>query len=215
MRLTEKTFAQGLRCLTRGDPDLAKIIREWGPPPMWVRPPGFATLLLIILEQQVSLASARAAFDRLRATVTRVTPRRLLALDDATLKAVGFSRQKAAYARHLAAAIVERRFRPALLPRMSDDVARETLTTLKGIGPWSAEIYLLMALRRPDVWPKHDLALAAAAERVKGLAARPTPDELDVLAAAWKPWRAVAARLLWHHYLSSRAHRRRDVPKGI
>jgi len=211
MLLTEKTFAQGLRCLERDDPDLAKILCDWGPPPMWVRPPGFATLLLIILEQQVSLASARAAFHRLRATVTRVTPRRLLALDDATLKAVGFSRQKAAYARHLADAIVERRFRPALLPRMSDEVARETLTALKGIGPWSAEIYLLMALRRPDVWPKHDLALASAAQQVKRLAARPTPDDLDALATAWMPWRAVAARLLWHHYLSSRAQGRRDT----
>jgi DNA-3-methyladenine glycosylase II len=214
MHLTEKTFAQGLRCLARDDPDLAGIIRDWGPPPMWVRPPGFSTLLLIILEQQVSLASARAAFKRLRTTITRVTPRRLLALDDATLRAVGFSRQKAAYARHVAGAIVECRFRPASLPRMSDEAARETLIALKGIGPWSADIYLLMALRRPDVWPKHDLALAVAAQRVKRLAVRPTPDELDAVAVAWKPWRAVAARLLWHHYLSSRAKGRRDNSKG-
>ena len=126
-------------------------------------------------------------------------------LDDAALKKVGFSRQKTAYARHLASAIVERRFRPAALDGLSDAKARAALIRLKGIGPWSADIYLLMALRRPDVWPKGDLALAVAAQGVKRLVSRPTPDELDDLAASWRPWRAVAARLLWHHYLSSRA----------
>ena len=203
--VTEENLVRGLRLLARRDPDLAKIIAEWGPPPIWARPPGFPTLLLIILEQQVSLASARAAFTRLRATIGPITPRRFLALDDAALKRVGFSRQKTAYARHLASAIVGRRFRPAALEGLSDAQARAALIRLKGIGPWSADIYLLMALRRPDIWPKGDLALAVAAQGVKRLAARPTPDELAALAAPWRPWRAVAARLLWHHYLSSRA----------
>jgi DNA-3-methyladenine glycosylase II len=206
MLVTEKSLVRGLRLLARRDPDLAKIIADWGPPPIWARPPGFPTLLLIILEQQVSLASARAAFTRLRATIGAITPRRFLALDDAVLKKVGFSRQKTAYGRHLASAIVERRFRPAALEGLSDAEARATLIRLKGIGPWSADIYLLMALRRPDVWPKGDLALAVAAQGVKRLASRPTPDELDDLAASWRPWRAVAARLLWHHYLSGRAN---------
>ena len=204
MLVTEESLVRGLRLLARRDPDLAKVITDWGPPPIWARPPGFATLLLIILEQQVSLASARAAFTRLQATIGPVTPRRFLALDDAALKGVGFSRQKTAYARHLASAIVGRRFRPAALEGLSDAEARAALIRLKGIGPWSADIYLLMALRRPDVWPKGDLALAVAAQGVKRLASRPTPDELDDLAASWRPWRAVAARLLWHHYLSSR-----------
>jgi DNA-3-methyladenine glycosylase II len=120
------------------------------------------------------------------------------------LKAIGFSRQKSAYGRHLAQAIVERRFSPAALEKMSDEAVREELIQLKGIGSWSADVYLLMALRRPDIWPRDDLALATAAQRVKRLSARPTPEELDDLGRPWQPWRAVAARLLWHFYLSSR-----------
>ena len=212
MLVTEESLDRGLRLLARRDPDLAKIITDWGPPPIWARPPGFPTLLLIILEQQVSLASARAAFARLEAMIGAVTPSRLLALDDAALKKVGFSRQKTAYARHPASAIVGRRFRPTALEGLSDAKARAALIGLKGIGPWSADICLLMALRRPDVWPKGDLALAVAAQDVKRLASRPTPDELDDLAAPWHPWRAVAARLLWHHYLSSRALGQRRRP---
>jgi DNA-3-methyladenine glycosylase II len=88
---------------------------------------------------------------------------------------------------------------------MDDDTVRRTLTGMKGIGPWTAEIYLLLALRRPDAWPLHDIALAGAIQQVKQLPARPTPSEMDAIGAAWRPWRAVAARLLWHHYLSQRA----------
>jgi DNA-3-methyladenine glycosylase II len=205
--LTGDTFARGLRVLSARDPDLAAIVRDWGPPPMWVRKPGFPTLIHIILEQQVSLASARAALDRLRLAITRITPRRFLTLDDATLKAIGFSRQKTAYARQLAQAIIGRRFNPATLARLDDEAARAMLVQLKGIGPWSADIYLLMALRRPDAWPKDDLALAVAAQEVKRLPARPTPNELDELGAAWRPWRAVAARMLWHAYLSQRGRK--------
>jgi DNA-3-methyladenine glycosylase II len=202
--LTEQTFARGLRVLSRRDPALARIVKDLGPPPMWNRKPGFPTLLRIILEQQVSLASARAAFDRLRAAASPLTPARFLELDDATLKAIGFSRQKTAYGRHLAQALLERRFSLAALSRMDDAAARAELLTLKGIGPWTADIYLLMALRRPDVWPSGDLALALAVQRVKRLPSRPTPDELDAIGAAWRPWRAVAARVLWHYYLSQR-----------
>jgi DNA-3-methyladenine glycosylase II len=171
---------------------------------MWNRRPGFPTLLHIILEQQVSLASARAAFDRLRAAASPLTPARFLELDDATLKAIGFSRQKTAYGRHLAQSIVHGHFRLAALNRMDDATARAELLKLNGVGPWTADIYLLMALRRPDVWPSGDLALALAVQRVKRLPSRPTPDELDAIGAAWRPWRAVAARVLWHYYLSQR-----------
>ena len=203
--LNEKTFSRGLRFLSARDADLAKIIRDWGPPPMWVRDSGFPTLILIILEQQVSLSSARAAFARLGTAAKTITPMRFLRLDDAALKAVGFSRQKTTYARHIAQAIVERRFHPAELEKMDDEEARATLVQLKGIGSWSADIYLMMALRRPDIWPKEDLALATAVQKVKGLASRPKPGELESLGAAWQPWRAVAARLLWHFYLSTRS----------
>jgi DNA-3-methyladenine glycosylase II len=199
--LTDETFARGLRVLTKRDRDLARVIDQYGPPPMWARRPGFPTLIHIILEQQVSLASALAAFNRLEATIP-VTPRNLLTLDDATLKTIGFSRQKTGYARHLAQAILDRRFSPARLESMDDESARAALIELKGIGVWTADIYLLMALRRPDVWPHGDLALAVAAHHVKQLPARPTYDELTAMSEAWRPWRAVAARVLWHHYLS-------------
>ena len=156
----------------------------------------------IILEQQVSLASARAAFERLRGAVDRLTPGAFLELDAATLRRVGFSRQKAGYCRSLAEEIVAGRLRLAELARMRDDDAHERLTALRGVGRWTADIYLLMVLGRPDVWPRGDLALAKAARRVKELPRLPDEAELQEIALSWRPWRAVAARLLWHDYLS-------------
>jgi len=215
--LTDEALAHGLRILATRDPDLARILSDRGPPPMWAREPGFPTLVHIILEQQVSLASARAAYDRLLHRTLRVavasplTPDRFLELDAATLREAGFSRQKAAYGAHLARAIVEGQLDLAALDAMDDAAARAELVRVKGIGPWTADIYLLMALRRPDVWPSGDLALrrtlcvAMAVQEVKRLVRRPTPDELHAVGVAWQPWRAVAARLLWHRYLSGRA----------
>jgi DNA-3-methyladenine glycosylase II len=203
--LTDETFAQGLHVMCDRDPDLAQIRTKFGPPPMWAREPGFPTLMHIILEQQVSLASARAAYNRLLEAASPLTPARFLELDDAELKRIGFSRQKTAYGRELAGAILSGRLNLAELETLDDTDVRSELMDIKGIGPWTADIYLLMALRRPDVWPSGDLALASAAQRVKRLAARPTPDELDTLGADWTPWRAVAARLLWHYYLSEPA----------
>jgi DNA-3-methyladenine glycosylase II len=201
-QLTERSFAQALRDLAGRDPDLAQVIQDHGPPPMWRREPGFPTLIHIILEQQVSLASARAAYDRLLAAISPLTPERFLELDDDVLKAIGFSRQKCRYGRHLALEIVEGRLDLAQVGRTEDSAVRARLTALTGIGPWTADIYLLMALRRPDVWPSGDLALATAAQRVKGLPQRPDAEELGAIAMAWRPWRAVAARILWHDYLS-------------
>ena len=190
--------------LTAQDADLAAIVQRWGPPPLWAREPGFPTLVHIILEQQVSLASARAAFDRLLALTTPLTPTRFLELDDATLRAVGFSRQKTGYSRHLAQAIVTGAFDIDGLAALPDDAARTALVARKGIGPWTADIYLLMCLGRPDVWPVGDLALQVAMQSIKGLAQRPTVVEMEKIGEAWRPWRAVAARLLWHHYLRER-----------
>jgi len=203
--LTPETLVRGLRILSERDPDLNQILENLGPPPMWARDPGFPTLMHIILQQQVSLASAQAAYDRLLAAASSPTPTRFLELDDAQLKAAGFSRQKLAYGRHLARAMVEGRLSLSALGTMNDTAVRSELTQVKGIGPWTADIYLLMALRRPDIWPIGDLALAIAAQRLKRLAARPTPDELDAIGAGWRPWRAVAARLLWHYYLNGLA----------
>ena len=150
----------------------------------------------------MSLASARASFDRLREAISPLTPDGFLELNDARLKSFGFSRQKAAYARNLAKAIVDGQLNLSRLDTMADKTVREELIKIKGIGPWTANIYLLTVLRRPDIWPKEDLALAVAAQKLKRLPARPAPQELETLSTAWKPWRAVAARLLWHYYLS-------------
>jgi DNA-3-methyladenine glycosylase II len=202
--LTEARLLEGVTVLTAQDADLAAVVHRWGPPPLWAREPGFPTLIHIILEQQVSLASARAAFDRLLALATPLTPTRFLELDDATLRTVGFSRQKTGYSRHLAQAIVTGEFDIDGLGTLPDDAARTALVARKGIGPWTADIYLLMCLGRPDVWPVGDLALQVAMQSIKGLAQRPTVVEMEKIGEAWRPWRAVAARLLWHHYLRER-----------
>ena len=202
--LTEEALLHAVRILCRRDPDLRRVVKQFGPPPLWAREPGFSTLIHIILEQQVSLASARAAHNRLIELARPLTPRRFLKFDDATLKACGFSRQKAAYCRHLAESIITRSLDIDGLATLADAEVKSELERIKGIGRWTSDIYLLMVLRRPDIWPRGDLALATAAREVKQLERRPTYDELDSLSAAWKPWRAVAARILWHHYLSRR-----------
>jgi DNA-3-methyladenine glycosylase II len=165
------------------------------------RESGFSTSSHIILHSK-SRRSARAAHNKLLEISSPLTPARFLKLDDATLKAVGFSRQKTLYGRELARSIVEGVLDLDALTRMDDAAVRSELIKVKGIGRWTADIYLLMVLRRPDIWPTGDLALAVAAQKVKRLEARPTQNDLDEMSEAWKPWRAVAARILWHYYLS-------------
>ena len=201
--LTQPVFHQALNILKNRDSDLGKVLSTLGPPPFWKRDPGFSTLVQIILEQQVSLSSARAAFNRLLQAVPVLTPEEFLKLDLKTLKQIGFSRQKAYYCRHLAESIISGSLNLEGLRKMDDDQARAELIKIKGIGRWTADIYLLMALRRPDIWPIGDLALTAAVQRVKGLKAQPSLQELETLSLAWEPWRAVAARIFWHHYLNT------------
>ncbi len=200
--LTEKSFKHALHVLCSRDPDLAYIMKNLGPPPMWAREPGFPTLMLFILEQQVSLSSARAAYNRLLAAVSPLTAERFLTLDDASLKTIGFSRQKIVYGRDLAEAIAVGRLNLDALELMDNRTARSKLMKIKGIGPWTADVYLLMALLRPDIWPKGDLALLVAVQKLKGLDSRPKPDEFENIGTFWQPYRAVAARLLWHYYLN-------------
>ncbi len=202
--LDEIAFQSGIRELTVRDADLARVIETYGAPPLWVREPGFPSLVYIILEQQVSLASARAAFQRLRAAASPLTPTRFLKLSDTQLRQIGFSRQKTLYTRLLAESLVKRHLDLNDLHDLSDDAARKFLIALKGIGTWTADIYLLSALRRPDIWPIGDLALAAAVQEVKRLRSRPSPERLERLSHLWRPYRAVAARLFWHAYLSKR-----------
>jgi DNA-3-methyladenine glycosylase II len=205
MILTSATLAQAVEWLAERDPALAHVVQQYGLPPLWPREPGFPTLLHIILEQQVSLASARAAFERLCAAVTPLTPQRFLTLNDAQLKAIGFSRQKTRYGRELAAAVLAGQLDLERLAELDDETVRVELKQIKGIGDWTVDIYLLMVLRRPDAFPPGDLALLAAVQQVKRLATRPTPAELSALAESWRPYRAVAARLLWHFYLSQKS----------
>ena len=202
-RLTNDGLRLAVRKLAAADPFLGASVARFGPPPMWAREPSYATLVHLILEQQVSLASARAAFDRLVTAVTAVTPTALLSLGDDALRSIGFSRQKAGYARDLARAIRDG-FDLDALEHMSDDDVRAALTHHRGIGRWTADIYLTICLLRPDVWPRGDLALAIAATDMTGSAARPSPEELEELADRWHPYRAIAARILWHHYLRAR-----------
>ena len=203
-RLTEGALPRCVAALSKRDADLARVAREYGMPRMWEREEGFPTLVITILEQQVSLASAAAAFARLVAAASPLTPEKFLAFDDARLRSFGFSRQKALYCRLAARAVVEGELDFAALGASDDDAARAALTRLKGVGAWTAEIYLLRALGRPDAWPSGDLALQIAAREIKRLPARPGPAELDALAEPWRPFRAVAARLLWQHYLETR-----------
>lgn len=193
-----------MRLLSACDEHLAGVVEAYGRPPLWVREPGFPTLVYIILEQQVSLASAKAAFDGLNAAIRPLTPARFLKLTDAELLRIGFSRQKTLYTRLLAESLTRRHFDLRYLHDLRDDAARKMLTAFKGIGNWTADIYLLSALRRPDIWPVGDLALATAVQEVKRLRKRPSPEHLEKLSHPWKPWRAVAARLFWHAYLSKR-----------
>jgi len=204
MRLIdESNLPRIARKLAKNDQHLAKVVKLYGPPPLWQREPGFATMLQIILEQQVSLASAKACFDKLTTRVGAVTPEKLLLSTDPQLKADGFSRQKAAYARQLADAIVNNHIDLDVISSKADHEAARELMKLKGIGQWTSDIYLLMALGRPDVMPKGDIALHAAWHKLSG-DPRPTASEFIEIAKRWRPYRSVAARLLWHYYLSER-----------
>jgi DNA-3-methyladenine glycosylase II len=202
--LDETSLAAATQELAERDDKLAFSLQRYGPPPLWERPPGFATLVHIILEQQVSLSSAWAAFRNLEQYLGAVKPENFLSLDDATLKTIGFSRQKTRYCRLLAEALDANEFDLKRLENLPDEEVCAALTQFTGIGVWTANIYLLMALLRPDVWPKGDLALVVAWQDLSGASVRPTQDELEKHAARWQPYRSVAARLLWNHYLKKR-----------
>ena len=202
MNLDNHSLETAILYLAAIDPELNQIFKRIGYPPLWERQPGFAALLRIILEQQVSLASADATFRRLLAGVPSLTPQNFLNLSDLALREMGFSRQKSGYGRNLAQALLTGSLDLDGLTGMDDDPAREELTALKGIGRWTADIYLLLVLRRPDIWPASDLALAHAVRKAKKMENLPDMLLMEQIANPWKPWRAAAARLLWHYYLS-------------
>jgi len=203
--LDRSSLAAAARGLAGRDPDLARIFNVYGEPPLWRRPTGFPTLVKIILEQQVSLSSAASMFARLKTAINPFSPERFLEVGEPYLRRLGVTRQKSGFLIHLSASVVNGQLNLRRLSRMTDDNARSALTSLKGIGAWSADVYLLMAMRRADIWPAGDLALAAAVQQLKGLTKRPGPDELEMLAEVWRPHRAVAARMLWQFYLGEKA----------
>jgi len=195
--------------LAAGDTELAGIIDTYGYPPMWSRPNTFETLVHIILEQQVSLASALSALNKLKDRVQELTPARLLLLTDEEMRACYCSRQKSAYIKYLAEALLSGHINLAELDSLSNDEVRAKLITLKGIGNWTIDVYLMFVLQRADIFPIGDLAAVNALKRVKRLPLSTTKDELMVIAADWQPYRTVATMVLWHYYLSELAGRRK------
>jgi DNA-3-methyladenine glycosylase II len=202
--INEQNLSEFCEILCEKDADLSKIYQTYGTPPLWQREANFATLIHIILEQQVSLASALSAFNKLKEKLSEITPENVLKLSDEELKSCYFSRQKIIYARELSSAILDEKLNLENLQTLSNEEVKAQLKQIKGIGDWTSDIYLLMALLRSDVMPKGDLALHVAYQKMKGLKTRPNSDEFIVLAEKWSPYRAVAARLIWHFYLSER-----------
>jgi DNA-3-methyladenine glycosylase II len=206
--LNKRSLARAARELAERDPGLARLLRDDGAPPLWDRPQGFPTLVQIILEQQVSLISAAAMYRRLRERIAPFTPARFLELGERFLRELGVTRQKASYCIHLARAIDEGSLDLEALNGMEDREVADALVTLKGIGPWTAMIYLLMAMGRPDIWPTGDIALAAGIKRLKRLKELPSRERQLAYAVKWRPWRSVAARMLWQRYLKEKPEKK-------
>jgi len=200
---TKASFHSICDKLAAKDKDLAAIIKAHGYPPLWTRANTFETLIHIILEQQVSLASALSALNKLREKITDVHPEKLLQLTDEELKACYFSRQKTVYARHLAEALHKGHIDLAGMKKMPDDEVRAILTSLKGIGNWTVDVYLMFVLQRADIFPLGDLAAVNALKRVKHLPKDTAKEDLLLITEQWRPYRTVATMILWHFYLSA------------
>lgn len=186
------------------DADLAGIILRHGYPPMWTRPATFQTLILMILEQQVSLASAYAAFKKLKEKIGTVTPAKILALTDIELRSCYFSRQKIVYARELANAVQTKRLRLKKLSQGTNEEIRAELIKIKGIGNWTVDVYLMHALQRTDLFPLGDIALVNSLKEVKQLHAKISREEMLAIAEPWRPYRTIASMILWHAYIQKR-----------
>ena len=199
-----KSFRAICKKLAARDADLQSVIEQYGYPPMWTRPASFETLIHIILEQQVSLASALAALNKLKEKIIDITPENVLALSDQQLRDCYFSRQKIIYARHLAVQLNDGQLDLQQLSLMDNDTVRATLTKIKGIGNWSTDVYLMMVLQRSDVFPLGDVALITSMRQTKQLAKEITKEQVGILAKKWQPYQTIAAFILWHAYLSRR-----------
>jgi len=201
-KFTQAQFHTLCDQLAATDTDLQAIIAAYGYPPFWSRPNTFETLVHVILEQQVSLASALSALNKLKERLGEVTPARLLLLTDEEMRACYCSRQKTVYIRYLAEALLSGQLKLDKLENMPDEEVRVKLTSLKGIGNWTTDIYLIFVLKHPDVFPIGDLAAVNALKRVKDLPADTTRENVLEVASQWQPYRTIATMLLWHYYLS-------------
>jgi DNA-3-methyladenine glycosylase II len=208
-QFSKSNFHAICKCLAAKDTDIAAIVADYGYPPMWSRPNTFETLVHIILEQQVSLASALSALNKLKERVQELTPARLLLLNDEEMRACYCSRQKTCYIKYLAEALLSGQLNLIELETLSNDAIRAKLITLKGIGNWTIDIYLMFVLQRADIFPAGDLAAVNALKQVKGLPPGTGKEEIISIAAQWQPYRTVATMLLWHSYLSRIAAKKR------
>lgn len=204
-----RTFSAGnfkryCNLLSKQDKHLKEIIEEYGYPPMWTRKQGFETLILTILEQQVSLAAAFAAYKKLKERIGTVTPSKILAMSNEELRECYFTRQKQGYAKELASAFVKKQVQWKAFPGMSDEEVRNQLIAVKGIGHWTADVYLMHALQRTDLFPLGDIALVNSLKETKQLPAGISKEELLKIAGPWKPYRTIAAMILWHAYIKKR-----------
>ena len=197
-------FYQFCDVLAKKDRDLKTIIKHYGYPPMWTRPASFQTLILFILEQQVSLASAYAAFKKLKERIGYVTPSKILSLTDEELRSCYFSRQKIVYARELAKAVQTKQLRLNKFSNAHEDVIRLELKKIKGIGDWTVDVYLMHALQRPDLFPLGDIALVNSLKETKQLHPHITKEKMLTIAEPWRPYRSVASMILWHAYIQKR-----------
>ena len=204
LRFDKTNFHNFCNKLAQKDKHLNKIIRQHGYPPMWTRPSTFQTLILTILEQQVSLASAYAAFKKLREKVGFVTPDKILSLSDSDLRACYFSRQKMIYARELAKAIKNKQLSLKKLATADEHIIRAELKKIKGIGDWTVDVYLMHALQRTDLFPLGDIALVNSLKEVKELPHSISKEELLSIAEPWRPYRTIASMILWHAYIKKR-----------
>lgn len=200
----ENNFQQLCDKLFRKDKDLRRIGKEHGYPPMWTRPATFQTLILFILEQQVSLASAYAAFKKLREKIGYVMPEKILAMSDEELRSCYFSRQKIVYARELAKAIQSKQLRLKRFSDAHEDDVRIELKKIKGIGDWTVDVYLMHALQRSDLFPLGDIALVNSLKETKKLHVGITRENMLAIAEPWRPYRTIASMILWHSYIQKR-----------
>ena len=204
IRFDEANFNSLCDKLAKKDKDLRKIIKQHGYPPMWTRPATFQSLILFILEQQVSLASAYAAFKKLKEKIGYVTPQKILLLTDEELRSCYFSRQKIIYARELAKAVQSKQLKLKQFSNAHEDEIRIELKKIKGIGDWTVDVYLMHSLQRTDLFPLGDIALVNSLKEVKQLNGQTTKEDMLTIAESWRPYRTIASMILWHAYIRKR-----------